>query len=97
MSRNGRIGIFVLLVASFWGSGLWQMSDNRRTATEDEIEELESEGECEARYAKAWMKTGYEGRAAQGRLTRSEVQGIRGLCLREQRIAEKQAQRAARD
>lgn len=94
---SGRWLLFAVMVVAFWGSGLWKMSENRRMANEDEIEELAHEGECEAKYVKAWSSVTEDGRPGNGRLTLSELANIRGLCLREQRIAEREAKRAARD
>jgi hypothetical protein len=96
-SKSGRWLVFGAMVVAFWGSGLWQMSDNRRVANEEEIEEVAQEGECEARYVKAWSSVNEEGKPGSTRLTLSELANIRGLCLREQRLAEKAAQRATRE
>lgn len=76
---------------------MWKMSDNRRIANDEEVEELAHEGECESRYVKAWSSVNEDGKAGNGRLTLSELANIRGLCLREQRLAEKEAKRAARE
>lgn len=94
ITKSNRSLVFVAMVVAFWGAGAWQMADNKRAASEDEIAEVEEEGDCEAKYVRAWSSAGGapDGKS-ESRLKRSDLQNIRGFCLRERKLEEMRSER----
>ena len=83
-SKKSQATVFTVMVLVFLGSAWWQITENRRPASDEEVQELEEEGDCEGRYVKKWA-TSEESK----RLTRSDLAHVRAICLREAEMAEK--------
>jgi hypothetical protein len=83
-TKKSQTTAFAVMVMTFVACAWWQVSDIRKPASDEEVEALGGEGDCESRYVKRWSEAD-----SSKKLTRSDLAQVRAICLGEAELSAK--------